>query len=50
MNKYMKQALITIGVMFALNYMPASVSSIFRSGTSNSDTGGIGTGGGGVTI
>lgn len=38
MNKYVKQALITVGVMFTLNFMPSQVSSLFR-GASSSDGG-----------
>lgn len=30
MNKYVQQALITVGVMFALNFMPSQVSGIVR--------------------
>jgi hypothetical protein len=30
MNKYIMQALITVGIMFALNYAPQQVSGLFR--------------------
>lgn len=43
MNKYVKQAVITLGVMFALNYMPPQIKSVFRGTATSPDTGGMGT-------